>query len=44
VDAAFFGDTPNVKSNFISTLGYGDPSTIFGRLPRPAFGKFNRID
>jgi 3-hydroxypropanoate dehydrogenase len=44
VDAAFFGDTPNVKSNFISTLGYGDPSTIFDRLPRPAFGKFNRID
>ncbi|WP_336960000.1 malonic semialdehyde reductase [Sphingobium aquiterrae] len=44
VDAAFFADTPNVKSNFISTLGYGDPSTIFGRLPRPEFGKFNRID
>ncbi len=44
VDAAFFGDTPAVKSNFISTLGYGDPSTIFGRLPRPPFGKFNRID
>jgi 3-hydroxypropanoate dehydrogenase len=44
VDEAFFGDTPNVKSNFISTLGYGDSSTIFDRLPRPAFGKFNRID
>lgn len=44
VDAAFFADTPNVKSNFISTLGYGDPSTVFDRLPRPAFGKFNRID
>lgn len=44
VDAAFFADTPNVKSNFISTLGYGDPATIFGRLPRPEFGKFNRID
>lgn len=44
VDAAFFADTPNVKSNFISTLGYGDPTTIFDRLPRPAFGKFNRID
>ncbi|MGK2911913.1 MAG: malonic semialdehyde reductase [Sphingobium sp.] len=43
VDAAFFADTPHVKSNFISTLGYGDPSTIFGRLPRPEFGKFNRI-
>lgn len=44
VDAAFFGDTPNIKSNFISTLGYGDHATIFDRLPRPAFGKFNRID
>lgn len=44
VDAAFFADTPNVKSNFISTLGYGDPATIFDRLPRPEFGKFNRID
>lgn len=43
VDAAFFADTPSVKSNFISTLGYGDPSTIFDRLPRPAFEKFNKI-
>jgi 3-hydroxypropanoate dehydrogenase len=44
VDAAFFKDTPHVKSNFISTLGYGDPATVFGRSPRPAFGKFNRIE
>jgi 3-hydroxypropanoate dehydrogenase len=44
VDAAFFADTPHVKSNFISTLGYGDPKTIFGRSPRPEFGKFNRIE
>lgn len=43
VDAAFFGDTPNVKSNFITTLGYGDPSTIFDRSPRPDFGRFNSI-
>lgn len=43
VDAAFFGDTPNVKSNFITTLGYGDPSTIFDRSPRPDFGRFNNI-
>ena len=35
LDAAFFGHTPNVKSNFISTLGYGDPATIFARSPRP---------
>lgn len=43
VDAAFFADTPNVKSNFISTLGYGDPATIFERLPRPDFDRFNSI-
>lgn len=43
VNAAFFGDTPNVKVNFISTLGYGDPATIFDRSPRPDFDRFNRI-
>lgn len=43
VDEAFFGDTPNIKSNFISTLGYGDPDTIFDRSPRPEFSKFNSI-
>jgi 3-hydroxypropanoate dehydrogenase len=43
VDAAFFVDTPHVTSNFIATLGHGDPATIFDRLPRPAFEKFNTI-
>ena len=43
VDAAFFADTPAVKTNFISTLGHGDPATIFGRSPRPDFGRFNRL-
>ena len=43
VDAAFFADQPSVKSNFISTLGYGDPATIFDRSPRPGFDKFNSI-
>lgn len=43
VDAAFFAETPRVKSNFISTLGHGDPATIFDRSPRPDFGTFNRI-
>ena len=42
VDHAFFAGTP-VKSNFISTLGYGDPDSIFGRLPRPGFDRFNTI-
>ncbi len=43
VDAAFFADQPSVKSNFISTLGYGDPATIFERSPRPDFDRFNRL-
>jgi 3-hydroxypropanoate dehydrogenase len=43
VNEAFFGDT-TIKVNFISTLGYGDPATIFDRSPRPDFSRFNRID
>lgn len=43
VDAAFFADQPSVKSNFIATLGYGDPASIFERSPRPGFDRFNRI-
>jgi 3-hydroxypropanoate dehydrogenase len=43
VDAAFFADQPSVKSNFIATLGYGDPATIFERSPRPDFARFNRL-
>ena len=43
VDAAFFSETPAVRTNFISTLGHGDPATIFDRSPRPSFEKFNRV-
>lgn len=42
VDAAFFAGT-EVKSNFICTLGHGDPSTIFGRSPRLDFDEANTI-
>jgi len=42
VDAAFFAGT-KVKSNFISTLGYGDPASIFDRSPRPGFDRFNTV-
>jgi 3-hydroxypropanoate dehydrogenase len=31
------------KSVMISTLGYGDPATIFDRSPRPDFDTFNRM-
>jgi 3-hydroxypropanoate dehydrogenase len=41
VDEAFFARHPGVRSNFISTLGRGDPASIFDRLPRPEFDKFN---
>jgi 3-hydroxypropanoate dehydrogenase len=43
VDKAFFADQPGVRTNFISTLGHGDPASIHGRLPRPEFGRFNTI-
>ncbi|WP_420605969.1 malonic semialdehyde reductase [Novosphingopyxis sp.] len=43
VNREFFGDRPHVKANFISTLGYGDRSTIFDRSPRPEFGRFNTV-
>jgi len=42
VDAAFFTGT-SVRSNFISTVGYGDPASLFERLPRPGFDRFNSV-
>jgi len=42
VDEAFFAGT-RVRSNFVSTLGYGDPATIFARSPRPDFATFNTL-
>lgn len=43
VDADFFAEEPNWKSNFICSIGYGDPASIFERSPRPEFDTFNRI-
>ena len=42
VDVGFFAGT-TFKSNFISTLGYGDPTSVFERSPRPGFDRFNSI-
>jgi len=42
VDAEFFAGT-TFKSNFITTVGYGEPSSVFERLPRPGFNRFNTI-
>jgi len=38
VDLEFFPDG-KVKSNFICGLGYGDPSGVLERLPRPSFSE-----
>jgi len=43
VDADFFAGEPNWNSNFICSIGYGDPASVFGRSPRPDFDTFNRI-
>lgn len=42
VDAAFWAGT-NVKTNFIVALGYGDPASLFGRLPRLGFEEATAI-
>ncbi|PZU10383.1 malonic semialdehyde reductase [Sphingomonas sp.] len=42
VDELFFAGTP-VKTNFIATLGHGDPASIFGRLPRLDFADATRF-
>ena len=43
VDGEFFADQPNVKSNFICALGYGDPSGLFERNPRLSFDEACKI-
>jgi 3-hydroxypropanoate dehydrogenase len=43
VNTAFFADEPRHRANFICSVGYGDPASIFGRSPRPEFARFNRI-
>lgn len=43
VNEVFFGDELRHRVNFICSMGYGDPESIFDRSPRPDFDKFNRI-
>ncbi|MBT8389375.1 MAG: malonic semialdehyde reductase [Altererythrobacter sp.] len=43
VNKAFFADEPRHRVNFICSVGYGDPESIFDRSPRPDFGTFNTI-
>jgi 3-hydroxypropanoate dehydrogenase len=42
VDAAFFAGT-NWRTNFICTLGYGDPATVHARLPRLDFDEATQL-
>lgn len=43
LDADFFADQPSWRSNFICSIGRGDPAGIFDRSPRPGFDTFNRV-
>jgi 3-hydroxypropanoate dehydrogenase len=43
VDAAFFEGTP-IRSNFLMTIGRGDPASIFPRSPRLAFDEATRVE
>ena len=42
VDKAFFAGT-RIQSNFICTLGYGKPNTVFPRNPRLTFAESGRF-
>ena len=42
VDAEFFAGT-TIKSNFICSLGHGDPAALFPRSPRPEFAEVCKI-
>jgi 3-hydroxypropanoate dehydrogenase len=42
VDEAFFSGT-TWRSNFLVNLGHGDPSKLFGRLPRMSFEDASRL-
>jgi len=39
----FFADQPRYRADFICSIGYGDPASIFDRSPRPEFDTFNTL-
>jgi len=43
VNETFFADNPRHRVNFICSVGYGDPESIFERSPRPDFDRFNTV-
>jgi 3-hydroxypropanoate dehydrogenase len=42
VDRAFLAGT-SYKSNFLCTVGHGNPATLHKRMPRPPFADFNKV-
>ena len=42
VDAAFWAGT-SVKTNFLCSVGYGDPTGVMGRLPRFEFDEIAKV-
>ncbi len=43
VTEEFFADQPRYRADWICSIGYGDPESLFDRSPRPDFEKFNRV-
>lgn len=43
VDDEFFAET-TIRSNFLSTVGHGDPASVFVRLPRLSFEEATSIE
>ncbi|MGB3805789.1 MAG: malonic semialdehyde reductase [Erythrobacter sp.] len=43
VTDTFFADQPRHRADWVCSIGYGDPESVFDRSPRPDFEKFTRI-
>ena len=43
VDASFFAGT-DIRSNFICSIGYGDPAALFPRNQRLSFEEAGRFE
>ena len=43
VNREFFSDAPRHRVNFICSMGYGDPASVYDRSPRPDFDRFHTI-
>lgn len=43
VTQEFFADQPRYRADWLCSIGYGDPASIFDRSPRPEFATFNKL-